>query len=240
MANTVSVNTVSVDTVPVLELEKVSKSFGPLEILQAVDLTLREGESIAILGPSGAGKSTLLHIAGLMESPTKGSVVLNGKRAEAWSEPETAGQRLNTIGFLFQFHYLLPDLNVWENTLIPCRIAGDNLEKMKDQARFFLTRLGLENRLWHKPHQLSGGEQQRAALARALIRKPKLLLCDEPTGNLDPHTALEVSGLLIQEGRRDKTALIIVTHNENLAAQMDTAYVLRDGTLQKKDRMVAS
>lgn len=220
------------DSLHVLELNNVTKRFGALEILKGVNLTVPAGETLAILGPSGAGKSTLLHVAGLMEGPTSGSVRVGGQAAENLSEPEKALKRLDSIGFLFQFHYLLPDLNVLENVLVPPRLAGDDLSRMKPEAESYLERLGLKDRFHHKPHQLSGGEQQRTALARALIRKPHLLLCDEPTGNLDPHTAGGVADLLLEEAKRAGTALIVVTHNETLAQRMARSYYLRDGLLQ--------
>ena len=216
----------------ILELRGLSKSFGELEILRCVDFELKEGASAAILGPSGAGKSTLLHIAGLMEKPTAGSVVLQGRPIDALSENERARERLNTIGFLFQFHYLLPDFNVLENVLIPPRLAGDDLLLVEREARALLDRLGLKDRLTHKPHQLSGGEQQRVGLARALIRKPKLLLCDEPTGNLDHNTAKAVTDLLLSEVSRNGVATVLVTHNEALAKQAGSAYHLSQGRFQ--------
>lgn len=216
----------------VLELRSLSKSFGSLEILRGIDFQLKEGESAAILGPSGAGKSTLLHIAGLMERPTAGSVVLGGKAVESLSEDDLARERLDTIGFLFQFHYLLPDFNVLENVLVPARLANDDLSKADREARELLSRLGLSERLTHKPHQLSGGEQQRVGLARALLRKPKLLLCDEPTGNLDQVTADVVSDMIFSEIRRDGMAAIVVTHNDALAKRAGSAYHLTQGRFQ--------
>ncbi len=212
-----------------LELKSISKSFGSLEILRGLDFSLAEGESAAILGPSGAGKSTLLHIAGMMEHPTTGSVVIGGRDMSKLSDAERANERLNHIGFLFQFHHLLPDFNVLENVLIPARLAGDDLNAATDEARRLLDRLGLSERLTHRPHQLSGGEQQRVGLARALIRKPKLLLCDEPTGNLDQTTALHVSDLIFTEVRRERVATIVVTHNDALAKLAGTAYHLEQG-----------
>lgn len=217
----------------VLRLEKISKSFGELQILREVDFVLNEGETIAIVGPSGAGKSTLLHVAGLMERPTSGQVFINSKNTSSMDEALRAQQRLNSIGFLFQFHHLLPDFNLLENVLIPARLAGDDLGSAEDEAVKLLRQLGIENRMKHKPHELSGGEQQRAALARALIRQPKLLLCDEPTGNLDLQTARNVTDLIFQEVERTGVAAIVVTHNEQLAKQARAAYHLSDGKFQK-------
>lgn len=219
--------------VPLLQLQNIQKKFGSLEILDGVDLDVTAGQRVAILGPSGAGKSTLLHIAGLMEPPTSGEMTFQNQNALKLSESEMAQIRLNSIGFLFQFHYLLPDFNVLENTLIPVRLAGADLKEGEQQARQLLKRLGLDKRLMHRPHQLSGGEQQRAALARALIRKPHLLLCDEPSGNLDSKTAHVMMELLWQEVKERSLALILVTHNEDLASEVDISYHLADGKLKK-------
>ncbi len=216
-----------------LHLSDVRKQFGSLEILQGVSLDVQVGKKIAILGPSGAGKSTLLHVAGLMERPSEGKVLFKGKDSSLLSEKETAALRLNSIGFLFQFHYLLPDFNILENTMIPVRLAGANLSQGETEARNLLTKLGLANRLTHRPHQLSGGEQQRAALARALIRRPALLLCDEPTGNLDAKTAKGMMDLVWEEVAERNLSLVLVTHNEELARKVDISYHLADGKLKQ-------
>jgi len=221
----------------ILQLESIGKNFGELEILRNVTLSLGRGESLAILGPSGAGKSTLLHIAGLMERPTRGQVRLLGRPADQMSEDQRAAERLNTIGFMFQFHHLLPDFNVLENVLIPTRLAGDDLTQAEVDARSLLDRLGLSARLLHKPYQLSGGEQQRAALARALIRKPRLLLCDEPTGNLDQHTAEEVLRMIWSEVSRNGLATILVTHNEHAASKAEKSYHLVEGQLEERQKV---
>jgi lipoprotein-releasing system ATP-binding protein len=213
----------------VLELRNITKRFGSLDILRGVNLLLNEGQTASIVGPSGAGKSTLLHIAGLMERPTSGEIFINQRSTVNFSDNDLAKERLNTIGFLFQFHHLLPDFNVLENVLIPSRLAGDDLGASTKQAKEILERLGLSARLDHKPYQLSGGEQQRTALARAVIRKPKILLCDEPTGNLDQHTAQEVFSLIWSEIKRDGVVAVVVTHNEALAQQADASYHLVEG-----------
>jgi lipoprotein-releasing system ATP-binding protein len=216
----------------ILKLENVAKSFGALEILRDVSLGVNEGESVAILGESGAGKSTLLHICGLMEQATRGAVALDGRDCSALSADARARVRLDTVGFLFQFHYLLPDFSVLENVLMPARLAGDNLRRAEDDARALLERVGLSHRLAHRPHELSGGEQQRAGLVRALLRAPRLLLCDEPTGNLDPSTASAVADVIWAELGLGKIATILVTHNETLARRADRAYYVVDGTLR--------
>lgn len=220
----------------VLELANVSKSFGALQILNDVSLRVAAGKSAAVIGPSGSGKSTLLHIAGLMDRPTQGTVKLNGQETGSLSEPERARHRLDTIGFLFQFHYLLPDFDVMENVLIPARLAGDDLVAARGRAAELLERLGLAERRSHRPYQLSGGEQQRAGLARAILRKPRLLLCDEPTGNLDQKTADDVSSVIWGELEREGVATLIVTHNARLAGRADGVHHLEKGIFVRKER----
>ncbi len=220
----------------VLEIRSVGKRFGALEILNGVNLTLTAGSSAAVLGPSGAGKSTLLHLAGLMERPTSGTVHLNGRDTHSFGDAELARERLDTIGFLFQFHYLLPDFDVLENVMMPARIAGDDLVAAQKKAVDTLERLGLAERMTHKPYQLSGGEQQRAGLARALMRKPRLLLCDEPTGNLDQQTADSVADVIWSEIHREGVAALIVTHNERLAARANTIFQLSKGSFVEARR----
>jgi len=220
----------------VLELRSVGKRFGELEILAGVNLALSAGRSAAVLGPSGAGKSTLLHLAGLMERPTSGTVLLNSRDTTEFRDADLARERLDTIGFLFQFHYLLPDFDVLENVMMPARIAGDDLAVAQAKAIDTLNRLGLGERIQHKPYQLSGGEQQRAGLARALIRRPRLLLCDEPTGNLDQQTADSVADVIWSEIHREGVAALIVTHNERLAARANTIFQLTKGAFVESQR----
>lgn len=221
---------------PVLELSGVGKRFGDLEILSGVSLSLAAGKSAAVLGPSGVGKSTLLHIAGLMEHPSSGVVKINGRDAGNLADADLARERLDTIGFLFQFHYLLPDFDVLENVLMPARIAGDDIDAADQRAEETLARLGLGERLHHRPYQLSGGEQQRAGLARAMMRKPRLLLCDEPTGNLDQQTADGVADVIWDEIHRQGVAALIVTHNERLASRADTIFHLSKGSFEETRR----
>lgn len=216
----------------IVRLKNVTKNFGPLEILKNIDVDMRRGDSLAVVGPSGAGKSTLLHIAGLMEKPSGGLIEIEGQNAGNLRESEKARLRLEKIGFLFQFHHLLPDFNVLENTLIPVRLAKDDLSKGKKEGLEILERLGLKDRLHHHPSQLSGGEQQRTALARALIRKPPILLCDEPTGNLDPHTGENVMSLIWNEIAKNKLTTIIVTHNPTISAFPQRCFELKEGHLK--------
>jgi lipoprotein-releasing system ATP-binding protein len=213
----------------ILELTNVSKSYRDVQVLNNLDFHIEKGRAVAILGPSGAGKSTLLHIAGLMDHPTSGTVSIDGRSANHLNEKELARLRLDTVGFVFQFHYLLADFDVLENVLIPCRFANDDLAVRKKEALELLEKLKLSHRLTHRPQELSGGEQQRAAFARALIRRPALLLCDEPTGNLDPHTADEMMSIVWSEVAARNLTTIIVTHNEAVAKRTNVAYHLRDG-----------
>jgi len=221
----------------ILKLENVSKQFGDLKILEGVSLVLSAGDSVAVVGPSGAGKSTLLHIAGLMEKPSHGVVSIEGQTTGIMSELDKARRRLDAIGFLFQFHHLLPDFNVLENVLMPFRLAGESITVAEEEAKNLLDRLGLSARLHHRPFQLSGGEQQRAALARAIIRKPKLLLCDEPTGNLDQSTGQDIIELISGEIKNRKLSSIIVTHNLKIAKQADRIFSLEQGHLIEKNKV---
>ena len=220
----------------ILELAGVGRRFGDLQILSGINLTLATGRSAAVLGPSGVGKSTLLHIAGLMERPTSGTVLIGGRDTAGFADAQLARERLDTIGFLFQFHYLLPDFDVIENVLMPARIAGDDIVESRRRAEEVLARLGLGERLHHRPSQLSGGEQQRAGLARAMMRKPRLLLCDEPTGNLDQQTADGVADVIWSEIHREGVAALIVTHNDRLAARADSIFHLSKGSFEETRR----
>jgi len=217
----------------VLELKSIQKKFGDLEILAGLDFSLHSGEMAIITGTSGAGKSTLLHISGLMERPSNGQVYINGIDTGPLKENDRARTRLDQIGFLFQFHYLLPELDVLENTLIPTKLAGEDHRKATGSAKNLLERLGLSDRIHHRPNQLSGGEQQRTALARALIRKPKILLCDEPTGNLDEHTSKTVWDLITAEVDKENVATVVVTHNQSLASRARMSYHLANGKLSE-------
>jgi lipoprotein-releasing system ATP-binding protein len=217
-----------------LEVTDLTKEYptprGPLPILSGVSLSLKRGDAAAIMGPSGAGKSTLLYIVGGLEPPTAGRVTLDGINPHDLPEKELSAFRNRKIGFLFQDHCLLPQCSVLENVLIPCLVDNDGADYPK-RARDLLDHVGLAGRLTHRPAELSGGEKQRVALARAMIRRPLMLLCDEPTGNLDEASAGVVAGLLLDLHREQQTILIMVTHSAELAAQFPKRYELRHANL---------
>ena len=217
-----------------LDVSQIEKTYptprGPLSILSGVSFTLRRGDAAAIMGPSGAGKSTLLYILGGLEQPTSGTVTLDGRNPFTLSEKELAAFRNQSIGFIFQDHCLLPQCSVLENVLVPTLVANDAADAVP-RARDLLAQVGLKDRLDHRPAELSGGEKQRVALARALIRKPLLLLCDEPTGNLDQASADVVASLLLELHQRQETILIVVTHSAELAARFPLRYELRNANL---------
>jgi len=219
----------------VLEVRGLSKEYpapaGPLRVLSAVDLTLKAGDSASIVGPSGSGKSTLLYILGALDPPTSGTVVLDGKNPYAFDDAGLAAFRNLQVGFVFQDHHLLPQCTVLENVLIPTLLTRDAEEAPIGRARDLLDRVGLGPRTQHRPHQLSGGEKQRVAVARALMRRPKLVLCDEPTGNLDPQSAEEVASLLLALHETQPTILVAVTHNLDLAQRFGLRYRLSNARL---------
>ena len=219
-----------------LEISEVRKEYatprGPLTVLDGVSLTMKRGEAAAIMGPSGVGKSTLLYIAGGLETPTSGRVTLDGSDPHRMGEKDLAEFRNRKIGFLFQDHCLLPQCSVLENVLVPTLVAGDGAGYAK-RAHELLRQVGLGERLDHRPSELSGGEKQRVAFARALIRQPLLLLCDEPTGNLDEASAGLVAELLLELHRRQETIVIVVTHSGELAARFPARYELRHANLHR-------
>jgi lipoprotein-releasing system ATP-binding protein len=220
---------------PVLRLQDVSRSYpqgtGTLEIFRGVNLSLMPGELVALVGPSGAGKSSLLHMAGLLEAPTSGEVFIGGVAASALPDLDRTRIRRDTIGFVYQAHHLLPEFSALENVVMPQRIAGKPRAAARRDAAHILTHLGLGERLTHRPSQLSGGEQQRVAMARALANRPKIVLADEPTGNLDTRTAGGVFEALVDLVRAEGLAALVATHNLELAARMDRALVLHEGKL---------
>jgi len=207
---------------------------GSLPVLKGVDLDVRAGEIVGLIGPSGSGKSSLLHSAGLLERPDQGRVMLAGADCSAMNDAQRTRIRLNAIGFVYQFHHLLPEFSAEDNVGLPLRIAGQSLGASRARSRELLERLGLGARLQHQPAQLSGGEQQRVAVARALANKPGLILADEPTGNLDPHTSHEVFLQLRDLTRAEGTAALIATHNMELARFMDRVFALVDGHLEER------
>ncbi len=212
----------------VLRLEGVERRYGDLIILKAVDLTLAPGETIALLGPSGSGKSSLLHIAGLLETPSAGSVHIDGIAASRLNDAARTRLRRDALGFVYQFHHLLPEFSALGNASLPMMIAGTPKKQAEDRAKELLTRLGLGERLTHQPGQLSGGEQQRTAIARALANNPKVLLADEPTGNLDPKTSDVVFDALLELVKEQELSALIATHDRNLAKRMDRVFEIRD------------
>ncbi|SHN72109.1 ABC transporter ATP-binding protein [Desulfovibrio litoralis] len=212
------------NTTELYRLEQVSKSYaGPSEkirILENIDLSIQQGESIAIVGASGSGKSTLLHILGSLDNPSSGKVYFQGKDLNMLSSNEQASIRNKNIGFVFQFHHLLPEFNTLENVAMQALIGGMNINKAKALAKEALELVGLEHRLTHNVTTLSGGERQRAAIARAILLKPKVLLADEPTGNLDIETGGHIAKLLLKLNEKIGMTLIVVTHNQELAVLM--------------------
>ncbi|MCX7886528.1 MAG: ABC transporter ATP-binding protein [Verrucomicrobiae bacterium] len=215
-----------------VELVRVYKSYAapPVEVLRDVNFRLDAGEAVAIVGPSGSGKSTLLNILGTLDRPTRGTVRFDGRDLAALNEPELAAIRNRQIGFIFQLHHLLPQCTVLENVLIPT-LAGEADSGARDRAVKLLERVGLQHRLEHRPGQLSGGECQRVAVARALINRPKLLLADEPTGALDHANAASLGRLLVELNREEGVALVVVTHSLELAKRLPKVMELRDGVL---------
>jgi lipoprotein-releasing system ATP-binding protein len=218
-----------------LRLENVSRRYkegeGQLEVFRDLNMSLQAGEIVALVGPSGVGKSSLLHMAGLLETPSGGEIYINGAAASRLPEQERTRIRRDMIGFVYQAHHLLPEFDAVENVVMPQMIAGKSRTEAAVEAKRLLTAMGLGERLTHRPSQLSGGEQQRVAIARALANKPRILLADEPTGNLDPRTSGGVFDALLQITRAEGLAALIATHNFQLAARMDRSLVLHQGTL---------
>jgi lipoprotein-releasing system ATP-binding protein len=221
-----------------LALENVARAFKlageTLEVLRGVSLTLKAGEIVALVGPSGAGKSTLLHVAGLLERPDRGAVRLSGRDCGGMSDLERTEMRRKALGFVYQFHHLLPEFSALENVMVPQMIAGKSRGAARASARELLELVGLAARASHRPARLSGGEQQRVAIVRALANRPTVLLGDEPTGNLDHHTADEIMGVLTELVRKTGLAALIATHNLDLARRMDRVLTLDDGVVHEK------
>jgi len=219
-----------------IQAQKLYKTYGDasdrVEVLRGVDFEVGDGEAVAVLGASGAGKSTLLHLLGTLDKPSSGQVTFDGGDLFSLSDAKLSRFRNRTMGFVFQFHHLLPMLSARENVLLPLLIAGESKEAAAGRAEEILAKVGLSHRLEHRPAELSGGEQQRVAIARALIARPRVLFADEPTGNLDSKTGEEVADLLMKLHEEQRMTLVIVTHNERLAGRLPRSVLMKDGRLQ--------
>ena len=218
-----------------IEIKNLSKTFLKdglaIEVLKELNLRIDTGESLAVVGVSGSGKSTLVHILGTLDHPTSGAVLFDGVDVFTWPEPKLAAFRNRKIGFIFQFHNLLPEFTGLENTMMPALIRRMPKREAREKAEALLTEVGLGDRMTHKPGELSGGEQQRVAIARALILEPDILLADEPTGNLDTETGKKIEEILVALNRTEGITLIAVTHNQSLASRMSRQIGLRDGRI---------
>jgi lipoprotein-releasing system ATP-binding protein len=220
---------------PVLELKAIERTYntsaGALHVLRGTDLCIAPGELVGLVGPSGSGKSTLLHTAGLLERPESGDVLLDGIDCLKLNENGRTAIRRMKIGFVYQFHHLLPEFNAVDNVAMPLMIAGKSRKAARERASALLDEMGLSERLFHQPAQLSGGEQQRVAIARALANDPRLVIADEPTGNLDPATTERVFATLIKMVREEGAGVLVATHNLALIRHMDRVLTLQDGKL---------
>jgi lipoprotein-releasing system ATP-binding protein len=228
---------------PLIVVEDLHKSFvhmgRQLHVLRGINITIEQGEVVAIVGPSGAGKSTLLHCIGTLDVPTKGRIRLGSEELTGLSGSRLAAIRNRTIGFVFQFHHLLPEFNALENVMMPGLIQGKSRREMEGPAHALLSEVHLSERTTHRPGELSGGEQQRVALARALVLSPQLLLADEPTGNLDSATSQEMHELFFDINRRHGTTIVVVTHNTGFAQSMPRIVTMRDGLIDTDVRRAA-
>ena len=215
-----------------IKVENITKSFGELQVLKGIDLEVPAGKLYSIVGPSGAGKTTLLQIIGTLSQPNAGKIFINNQNISVMKERQLADFRNRQIGFVFQFHYLLPEFSALENVCIPAFIAKVSKKEAEEKAREYLAFLGLSHRLNHKPNELSGGERQRVAVARALINNPSVILADEPSGNLDTKNREDLHQLFFTLRDRFKQTLVIVTHDESFAAQSDSIIRMKDGLIE--------
>jgi len=224
---------------PILQVKGVHKHFGSgerrVDVLRGIDLTLSGQESIAVVGASGVGKTTLLHILGTLERPSAGEVIYEGVNVLTFSETQLAAYRNRSIGFVFQFHHLLSEFTALENVMLPPLIGRMSKRKSRESARYVLEMVGLSHRMQHRVGELSGGEQQRVAVARALVLSPKVLLADEPTGNLDTKTSRNIHELLLRLNQEQKVSLVVVTHNMELAGMMQRQLHMKDGLLNEME-----
>jgi lipoprotein-releasing system ATP-binding protein len=220
-----------------IQVDNVTKSYGALQVLKGVSLQIEAGEIVAIVGKSGAGKSTLLHIVGTLDLPDSGTLSIKGKIIKDLKGNELAAFRNSTIGFVFQFHHLLPEFTALENVMLPGLIAHGKKSKAQSDARELLHYMGLADRLEHKPTELSGGEQQRVAIARALVNKPNIILADEPTGNLDTSTSKELHELFLQLRKDFGQTFLIVTHNPELSGLADRCLIMGDGRFIEENEL---
>jgi lipoprotein-releasing system ATP-binding protein len=218
-------------TSSILEASNIHKSYGDIEVLQGIDINVDKGEIISVVGASGAGKSTLLHILGSLDKPDQGELLIGGQKVNSLSRNDLAAFRNTQIGFVFQFHNLLPEFTALENVCIPGYIGHRKQKEVEAKARELLELLGLKDRMKHKPSQLSGGEQQRAAVARALVNSPKIIFADEPSGNLDSHNAEELHELFFDLRAKLNLSFVIVTHNTSLADMADRKLTIEDGKI---------
>jgi len=223
---------------PIVQCKAVSKSFNEgnlrVDVLKNINFSVRQGEQVAIVGASGSGKSTLLHMLGGLAEPSKGQVMVNGQDINALSQSARGQLRNETLGFVYQFHHLLPEFTALENVAMPLLIRKNDSQKAFEDAETILKRVGLENRAHHKPGELSGGERQRAAVARAMVTRPHCMLADEPTGNLDGNTAESIHALMLQLNGEFDTSLVIVTHDMNLADKMQRIVDIENGVMTEK------
>ncbi|GMR05210.1 MAG: ABC transporter ATP-binding protein [Thermodesulfobacteriota bacterium] len=220
-----------------ISIKDLRKSYGSgekrVDVLKGIDLVVEKGETIAVLGASGVGKSTLLNILGTLDRPTGGEVLYNGEAIFGYDNRRLASFRNRSVGFVFQFHHLLPEFTALENVMMPALISGADRTSARKKAEELLTAVGLGGRMHHKPGELSGGEAQRTAMVRALVQSPEVVLADEPTGNLDTHTGEEVFEVLLKLNRSVETTMIIVTHNEKLASRMTRQLTMVDGVIRE-------